>query len=145
MNARPISPAEMPEALMKIQVRTPTRLVVETEGIVSVKCETDAGRRTIEPRRLDGVVALAPGVLTMRGASGNIIEAAIDEGLLVKTGSEVTISVRHVILAEGKESLRHALSQEMARIRNTESDLRIALASLETRFMKDFSQVHRHE
>lgn len=145
MSDTSIPAAEARDVLMTVRVRTPTRLVIDTGGIRAVKCETNAGRCTIEPRRLDGVVALAPGILTLRGASGTVIEAAIDEGLLVKTGSDVTISVRHMIMAAGKESLRHALNEELMRIRNTESDLRIALSSLETRFMKEFSQVRGHE
>jgi len=129
---------------MTVQVRTPTRLVLNITGIYSVRYEIADGRRTIEPRHLDGVDAMAPGILTLTSESGERTEAAVDEGILVKAGSVVTIAVRHVILPRGVEPLRKALGEELARIRNTESDLRAALASLESRFLKESSQVHGH-
>ncbi|HNW34860.1 MAG TPA: hypothetical protein PKM25_08010 [Candidatus Ozemobacteraceae bacterium] len=144
MSEHSVSTATLPELLMTVRVRTPTRLVIATEGIRALKCETDTGRRTIEPRRLDGVVALIPGILTLRDASGKFIELAIDEGLLLKAGSAVTVSVRHAIRAEGKEPLQQALHTELMRIRSMETDLRSALTDLETRFMKEFSRAHPH-
>lgn len=134
--------AEVPS--MTVQVRTPTRLVLDVAGIYSVRYETIDGCRTLEPRHLDGVDALSPGILTLTTASGEQTAAAVDEGILVKAGQAVTIAVRHVIPARGKSSLRQALREELARIRNTEADLRAALASLESRFLKESSQVRGH-
>jgi len=133
------------ELLMSVRVQTPTRIVIEADRVWAVKCETDAGRRTIEPRRLDGIVPLTPGILTLRCQSGDIIEAALDEGILVKTGSSVSIAVRHAIRAEEKESLRKALNQELVRIRGMETDLRTALSDLESRFMRQFAEAVIHD
>ncbi|HOY65649.1 MAG TPA: hypothetical protein PLP29_02110 [Candidatus Ozemobacteraceae bacterium] len=129
---------------MTVQVRTPTRLVLDVTGIHSVRYETPDGCRTLEPRHLDGVDPLSPGILTLTAATGEQTAAAVDEGILVKAGCAVTIAVRHVIPARGKALLRQALREELARIRNTEADLRAALASLESRFLKESSQVRGH-
>ncbi len=137
-------PAGTPDASMSVRVLTPTRLVLEAGGIASIKCETDAGRRTIEPRRLDGTAALVPGVLTLRTAAGESISIAIDEGLLTKAGARVIVSVRHAVRPEAGESLRQALDEELRRIRALDTDLRNSLVDLESRFMRQVAGAHGH-
>ncbi|MBP7632770.1 F0F1 ATP synthase subunit epsilon [Candidatus Ozemobacteraceae bacterium] len=137
-------PTGTPEELMSVRVLTPTRPVLEAAGITSIKCETDAGRRTIEPRRLDGTAALVPGILTLRTSAGEFISIAIDEGILTKAGSRVTVSVRHAVRPEAGESLRQALEDELRRIRALDSDLRNSLVDLESRFMRQFARAHGH-
>lgn len=137
-------PAGGAEELMSVRVLSPTRLVLEVAGIQAVKCETDAGRRTIEPRRLDGTAALVPGVLTLRMPTGENINIAIDEGILTKAGARVIISVRHAVRPEGKGSLQQALHEELQRIRTLDADLRNSLTDLESRFMRQFAKAHGH-
>lgn len=138
------APAGTPEERMSVRVLTPTRPVLEAAGITSITCETDAGRRTIEPRRLDGTAALVPGVLTLRASAGETISIAIDEGLLTKAGARVTVSVRHAVRPEAGESLRQALEEELQRIRTLDTDLRNSLVDLESRFMRQFARAHGH-
>lgn len=132
------------DSLMRVRVQTPTRLVIEIVGIRSITCETGMGRRTIEPRRLDGVVALVPGILTLRSSTGDRSETAIDEGILVKSGSEVVVSVRHALTAPTNQPLPAALRQELQEIRDREAELRTAIEELETRFMKQFAEIRHH-
>ncbi|GEM_PF-688835 len=137
-------PAVMPDERMSVRILTPTRLILEIGDVQAVKCETNAGRRTIEPRRLDGTAALVPGILTLRTTAGKYISIAIDEGILTKAGARVTVSVRHAVRPEAGESLGQALNEELRRIRALDTDLRNSLVDLESRFMRQFARTHGH-
>ena len=132
-----------PPDLMLVRVQTPTGLLIEAADIRSLSGQTEQGRCLIEPRRLDGTVPLLAGILTLKRAGGQCLEAAIDEGILVKCGHEVTVSVRHALTATGQETLPTVLRQKLKEIRDGETELRTALQELETQFMRQFAEARR--
>jgi len=62
-----------------------------------VVAETRAGSFGLLPRRLDCVAALTPGILVFETGAEGESYVAVDEGVLIKTGPNVIVSVRRAI------------------------------------------------
>jgi F-type H+-transporting ATPase subunit epsilon len=62
-----------------------------------IVAETRDGSFGLLPHRLDCVAALAPGILTYETNGDGTVYLAVDEGVLVKAGADVLVSVRHAI------------------------------------------------
>ena len=73
--------------------------------MIRIVAETPDGSFGLLPHRLDCVAALAPGILTYESRSKGEICVAVDEGVLIKTGPSVFISVRNAIPGNGPRSI----------------------------------------
>jgi F-type H+-transporting ATPase subunit epsilon len=65
-----------------------------------IVAETREGSFGLLPHRLDCVAALAPGILIYETEAEGEVYLAVDEGVLVKTGLDVLVSVRNGRSAE---------------------------------------------
>jgi F-type H+-transporting ATPase subunit epsilon len=63
----------------------------------------------------------------------------VDEGVLVKTGSAVVISVRRALRGNDLAQLRDAVEQEFLALDAQEEEMRTAMARLETGFLRRFT------
>lgn len=131
---------------MILKVLTPARVFLERDDVKLIVLETPAGNLGIRPRRLDGVVPVSPGILTFEIAGGKRADCAIDEGILVKTGETVLVSVRHAAEspADRPGSLKETLRQRIEAMREHDSDIRAMLATMESRFIRRWSEGRRH-
>lgn len=59
--------------------------------------ETSAGSYGLLPQRLDCVAALVPGILTYKTKNEKVTYVAVDEGVMVKAGADVLVSVRNAV------------------------------------------------
>ena len=82
---------------MRLKVLLPFRVFAEKSAVSRMVLETRSGSFGILPRRLDCVVALEPGILTYESAEEGEVFLAVDEGILIKTGLDVTVSVRRAM------------------------------------------------
>src|SRR5580658_1729638 len=87
------SPMPQP-ALMNLKVLLPFEIFADKTGVSRIVAETREGSFGLLPHRLDCVAALAPGILTYQLGAQAEVYMAVDEGVLVKTGLDVLISVR---------------------------------------------------
>ena len=69
---------------------------------------------------------------------------AVDEGVLVKTGSDVLVSVRRAIGGTDLGQLREAVNKEFLTLDEQEQSVRQVVAKLETGFLRRFATLH-HE
>ena len=69
---------------------------------------------------------------------------AVDEGILVKAGANVLISVRNVIEGMDLDKLRQAVEREFLNLDEQEKSVRSVLAKLESGFIRRFAAFH-HE
>jgi F-type H+-transporting ATPase subunit epsilon len=77
------------------------------------------------------VAALPPGILSYETQTEREVYIAIDEGVLVKTGSEVLVSVRNAIAGTDLHRLREAVDAEFLDLDEQERTVRAALADME--------------
>ena len=88
----------MPQpALMNLKILLPFQIFAEKTGVVRIVAETREGSFGLLPHRLDCVAALAPGILTYQNEGEGEVYVAVDEGVLVKAGLDVFVSVRDAI------------------------------------------------
>jgi len=109
-----------------------------------IVAETRDGSFGLLPNRLDCVAALVPGILVFETESDGEVYVAIDEGVLVKTGLEVLVSVRNAIGGSELDQLRNAVEQEFLRLDEHEQSVRAVLARMESGFLRHLVKFH-HE
>jgi F-type H+-transporting ATPase subunit epsilon len=134
----------MPLELMNLKVLLPFQIFAEKTGVSRIVAETREGSFGLLPHRLDCVAALAPGILIYQTESDGEVFTAMDEGVLVKTGLDVLVSVRRAIGGTDLGQLRDAVEKEFLTLDEEEQSARLATAKLETGFLRRFA-VFQHE
>ncbi len=121
---------------MTLKVLLPFQVFAEKTGVSRIVAETRQGSFGLLPRRLDCVAALTPGILVYETAADGEVYVAVDEGVLVKSGPEVLVSVRRAMGGTDLARLRDAVKQEFLTIDEAERDVRLVMAKLETGFLR---------
>ncbi|HEX6296967.1 MAG TPA: F0F1 ATP synthase subunit epsilon [Burkholderiales bacterium] len=129
---------------MNLKVLLPFRIFAEKTGVSRIVAETREGSFGLLPHRLDCVAALVPGILIYETQSEGEVFAAVDEGVLVKIGPNVLVSVRRALGGTDLGQLRDAVEQEFLALDEHEQTLRSAMAKLEIGFLRRFG-AFRHE
>ena len=129
---------------MKLEVLLPWRVFIEPIEVLRIVAETDEGSFGLLPHRLDCVAALVPGILTYETESDGEVFLAVDEGLLIKIGAQVQVSVRRAMTGTNLESLRQKVEQDFLVRDEDEQRLRSVMAGLESGFMRQLAKVE-HE
>ena len=127
---------------MNLKVLLPFQVFAEKAGVSRIVAETREGSFGVLPRRLDCVAALAPWILIYETTAEGEIYLAVDEGVLVKTGPDVLVSVRNAIAGTDLGQLRDTVEQEFA-IRD-EWDQRVerVLAKMGSDFIRRLAEFH---
>ena len=129
----------MPQALMHLKLLLPFQVFAEKTDVSRIVAETRDGSFGLLPHRLDCVAALVPGILIYQTESDAEVFVAVDEGVLVKTGSDVLISVRRAIGGTDLGQLRAAVEKEFLTLDEQEKSVRLVTAKLETGFLRRFA------
>ena len=127
---------------MHLKILLPFEVFSEHGDVVRIVAETRDGSFGILPHRLDCVAALVPGILIFQTVSSDETLVAIDEGMLVKTGTDVCISVRRAIQGADLRQLRTIVEQDYKTLDESEQSVRSVVAKLETGFLSHFAQLH---
>jgi F-type H+-transporting ATPase subunit epsilon len=129
---------------MKLKVLLPFQVFAEKDGVKRIVAETEQGSFGMLPHRLDCVAALVPGILTYETEAEGEVFIAIDEGVLVKTGTEVLVSVRNAVLGRVLGKLRETVDRQFLNLDEREKNARAVLAKLETKLIRHLLEF-RHE
>jgi len=132
----------LPPTLMNLRVLLPFRVFADRSAVSRIVAETRAGSMGLLPRRLDCVAALAPGILTYETEAEGEVYVAVDEGVLVKTGPDVLVSVRQAIGGTNLGQLRTAVEQEFLTLDEHEQSVRSVLAKMESDFIRRMVTFH---
>ncbi len=134
----------MQSAQMNLKVLLPFKVFAEKTGVSRVVAETRVGSFGLLPHRLDCVAALVPGILVFETAAEGEVYVAVDEGVLVKTGADVLVSVRNAIGGTDLNTLREAVRREFLDLDEQEKSVRSVMAKLESGLIRRFAALH-HE
>ncbi len=126
----------MPPALMNLKVLLPFKVFAEKTGVSRIVAETRGGSFGLLPHRLDCVATLAPGIVIYETEAEGEVFLAVDEGVLVKTGQDVLVSVRRAIAGADLGQLRDTVQQEFLTLDEHEQSLRSVMAKLESGFLR---------
>jgi F-type H+-transporting ATPase subunit epsilon len=122
--------------LMDPKVLLPFQVFAEKVGVTRIVAETRHGSFGLLPHRLDCVAALEPGILTYETDADGEVFVAVDEGVLVKSGQEVLVSVRRATSGTDLGHLRELVEQEFLAVDERDRGVRSVMASLEAGFVR---------
>jgi F-type H+-transporting ATPase subunit epsilon len=124
---------------MNLKVLLPSQIFAEKTDVSRIVAETPEGSFGLLPRRLDCVAALTPGILIYETEAEGECYVAVDEGVLVKTGDDVLVSVRRAIGGMDLRLLRDSVEEAFLTLDEHEQSARLAMAKLETGFVRRFA------
>ena len=129
---------------MNLKVLLPFGIFAETTGVARIVAETREGAFGLLPHRLDCVAALVPGILMYENNTDGEAYVAIDEGILVKTGLDVLVSVRNAIGGTDLGLLREKVEWEFLNLSEQEQNVRSVMTKMESGFIRRLAEFH-HE
>ena len=130
--------------LMNLKVLLPFRIFADKTGVSRIVAQGRDGSFGLLPHRLDCVAALAPGILIYETEAEGEVCVAVDEGVLVKTGLDVLVSVRNAIGGTDLGQLREAVEREFLNLNEREQSVRAVMAKMEGDFIRRLAEFH-HE
>lgn len=129
---------------MNLKILLPYRVFADKTDVTRIVAEMGEGSFGLLPNRLDCVAALVPGILLFETKEEGEVYAAIDAGILIKTGVEVLVSVRNAIAGGDLATLRETVENEFLNLDEQELSLRRVVAKMESGFIRRFAEFH-HE
>jgi F-type H+-transporting ATPase subunit epsilon len=126
--------------LMNLRILLPFQIFAEKKGVSRIVAESRGGSFGLLPHRLDCVAALEPGILTYETESEGEVYVAVDEGVLIKTGQDVFVSVRNAIYGTDLSQLREAVEREFLTVDESEQRIRSVMAKLESSLVRRLAE-----
>jgi F-type H+-transporting ATPase subunit epsilon len=129
---------------MNLKILLPFQIYTDKIAVERIVAETRDGSFGLLPHRLDCVAALTPGILTYQTEGGEEVFVAVDEGVLVKTGPDVLVSVRRAIAGKDLSQLHTAVEKEFLTMDERERSVRSVTAKLESGLLRRFA-IFQHD
>lgn len=127
---------------MNLKVLLPFEVFADKTGVLRIVAETHEGAFGLLPHRLDCVAAIVPGILVFETEADGETCIAVDEGVLVKSGADVLVSVRNAVGGADLDKLREAVEQQFLNLDEQEKSVRSILAKLESGLVRRLAEFH---
>jgi F-type H+-transporting ATPase subunit epsilon len=127
---------------MRLQVMLPTEILLNRE-VNKIVAEAENGSFCIKPRHIDFVAALVPGILSFE-SKGKEEFLAINEGVLIKRGSDVLVSTRSAVKDADLGKLQETVAKQFHILDKKQKSARSAVARLEANFVRRFIEIGEH-
>jgi F-type H+-transporting ATPase subunit epsilon len=135
--------------MMSLRVLLPFGVFREAAKVQRIVVETDQGSFGLWPRRLDCVAAIVPGILlyqvraeaeaSAEGHGETEVYIAVDSGVLVKTGPQVVVSVRHAIAGTDLNALHGSVADEFMQQSMHDKQAHSVFQKMESDFIRRFT------
>ncbi len=126
----------MSDTLMNLKILLPFKIFTEKTGVSRIVAETGKGSFGILPHRLDCAAALSPGIFVYETGHEGEVYVAVDEGVLIKTGFDVVVSVRNAIEGTDLAGLQKTVEQEFVNLDDEEQKARSVMEKMESGFIR---------
>ena len=120
---------------MHLKILLPSEIFADKSDVLRITANTSAGSLGLLEHRLDCVAALVPGIMIYETKQDGVVYLALDEGVLVKTGADVLVSVRQAIGGEDLGKLRDAVKSTFLALDKEERSVRDAVTKMEVGFI----------
>ena len=121
---------------INLKILLPFQVFAEKTDVKRVVAHTLAGSFGILPHRLDGTAALAPGILIYETVAEGEVFVAVDQGVVVKVGTDVLVSVRNAIGGTDLNKLHEEVQKQFLNVDEQEKTVRSVLARMESGFIR---------
>jgi F-type H+-transporting ATPase subunit epsilon len=121
---------------MELKILLPFEVFAEESDVVRIVLETRDGSFGLLPHRLDCIAALNPSIFIYETAEKGEVYVAIDQGVLIKTGHRVRVSVRNAVSGQNLQELRADVNRKFSKFNEKEIRLRSVMKRMESDFVK---------
>lgn len=125
---------------MRLKLLLPSQILID-EPVHKIIAEGQDGSFCLEPRHIDFVSALKPGLLQFIDENGQEVFVAMDEGILVKCADEVMVSAYNAVRGDDLATLKDTVEHRFRQLDESERIARSALARLEAGVVRRFIQM----
>ncbi|MHC4138578.1 MAG: F0F1 ATP synthase subunit epsilon [Planctomycetota bacterium] len=125
---------------MKLKVLLPTEVFIEEE-VVKVIADAEDGSFCLKAKHVDFVAALVPGLLSFETTDGREEFLAVDEGTLVKCGTEVLVSTATAVRGPNLGTLKDTIEKQFMVVDEGQKSARSAIAKLEANLVRKFIEL----
>ncbi len=122
---------------MHLKLLRPTEVVID-QPVLKVAAEGVSGSFCLLPHHVDIVTPLVPGLFAFESEAHETVFLAVDEGVLVKQGAAVWVSVRQAGQGDHLDTLQQAVQQQFHQLDEREQRARSMLTRLETSLVREF-------
>jgi F-type H+-transporting ATPase subunit epsilon len=127
---------------MNLKILLPFRVFADKTGVSRIVAMARGGAFGLLPHRLDCVAALTPGILTYETPDDGEVFVAVDEGVIVKSGPDVLVSVRRALAGSDLAQLRDAVERQFLTLDAQERSVRTAVAKMEGQLFRRIASFH---
>lgn len=131
----------MSQEKIHLKIIKPENILVDQE-VDKVIAEGLDGSFCLKPRHIDFVSALKPGILLYE-SKGEEYYMAIDEGILVKCGHDVMVSVLNGIVANNLAGLDKTVRDAFYKSEELNRATEFAMKSMEAELLLHFFEINK--
>jgi len=128
---------------MTLKVRLPSEVLFEEE-VSRIRAEAENGWFGLLPKHIDFVTALVPGVMTFQPCGKAEEYLALDRGVLVKCGAEVSVSTRQAVRGKSLPELKQQVERQFLAQRERERAARALESKLEADLVRRLLEAEKH-
>ncbi len=125
---------------MTLKIFLPYKVFANIENVTSIVMETSEGSFGLLPQRLDCVAALVPGIFTYETEESTHY-VAVDNGVMVKAGKDVLVSVRNAIGGADLGKLGELVKKNFNSEYENQKQITTVIAKLERGFIYSFDKL----
>jgi F-type H+-transporting ATPase subunit epsilon len=125
---------------MHLKVVLPTKILMKID-VLKINAEAENGMFCLLPHHLDFVATLVPSLLSFVSSEDEENFLAIDQGILVKQGDQVTVATQHAFQGGDLGILRQTVEEQFRLIDEREKIARSVLAKLEVSTIRRFIEL----
>lgn len=131
---------------MRLLIASPMAVLLDRNGIVSLRAEDETGAFGIRPGHVPFVTVLAPSVVSWREADGREGHCALRGGTLsVRRGDEIAIATREAVFGDDIAQLEQVLQEAIAAAAERERAERVAHTQMEATAIRRIISLLRPE
>lgn len=123
---------------MNLKILLPFEIFAAIGNVARIVATTRTGEIGLLPHRLDCVAVLSPGILSFETEGQGVSYIALDVGVLIKAGEEVTISARHAIRGKALSDLHERIKSQFLKIAEHEGELRAVISKMDSTLLAQF-------
>jgi F-type H+-transporting ATPase subunit epsilon len=136
----------MTNPLMTLKVLIPSGIFVLINDVATIILNTrESGSVCLLPHRLDCVATLSPGLMAYEEEGKNTSYLALDEGVMVKTGTNVLVSSRNAFRGDNLATLHELVQKQFLDLSADEQKSRLTSKKFEGALLRrlvEFSHEH---
>lgn len=121
---------------MNLKILLPSKVFLDEE-VIKVTGESPLGGFTLKPRHIDMATCIVPGLMSYETPAGETVLLAVDHGVTVKRGDDVTVAANSAVRGE-LGTLEEELRRMLSITDDHERSARTAVARLEADFVRRF-------